>query len=472
MLATTRKRGEGMLLPATVAVGMAWLGVALSANDASFKTVPSFLVVATVVLFVIVERVRVSIEYLSPLVVSLAFYGLVFGVVPLVDVWFGNPAIYHSAWATVAWLSWLGLIALYLGYRLGMRLPRRSEAPAQRWLLGRARTAGVILLVLAATGAALQVGGVGGVSGYVSRFSARRFLVGQQERVLILYAITLATPAFLLIAGNWVWEPTRRRLLTLCLLWLPPAMLLSAMLGQRVRALGLVITVVALYHFRRHRIRLPALTVLVACLAVAFVFVAVYRNVVGTTATPRPISGRLFYDNYLAGPDFAYFRQFLTTYEGVPGRVALQGGRTFLSLIPGTDFPTGGFVYSATFASEIYAKGQGTSLSPSLPGELYLNFGLPGVFVGLVLYGLVHGRIERYFRSRRSTIPGLLVYCYLIVPMAGLLRGDFRTYGGWALLSLAVLAVAFRFVTRPHRSVQPQPVGPIAHDRGPIPLQR
>ncbi|MGH2652941.1 MAG: O-antigen polymerase [Actinomycetota bacterium] len=454
MVAVAWKRKGAVLLPASLAASAAWLGVTLSATEATLKTVPSFLIVGTAALLIIVERNWTHVEYLSPIVLSLAFYGLVFGVIPLVDVWFGNPATYHAAWPTVAWISWLGLLILYLGFRVGMAVPGRGDAPARDWLPGRARLAGVVLLTLAVGGATLQIGGVGGISGYIGRFSARRFLVGQQERVLILYAITLATPAFLLVAGNWVWQPTRRRLVTLCVVWLPPGMLLSGMLGQRVRALGLLATVMTLYHFRRRRIRLPALTVLVAGLAAAFVLVAVYRNVAGTGASPRPISGRLFYENYLAGPDFAYFRQFLTTFEGVPTHVSFQNGRTFLSLIPGTDFPTGGYVYSTTFAPAIYARGQGTSLSPSLPGELYMNFGLPGVFMGLLLYGLVHGRIERYFRSRRSTIPGLLIYSYLIVPMAGLLRGDFRTYGGWALLSLGVLAVALRFVMRPRSAIQ------------------
>ena len=84
-----------------------------------------------------------------------------------------------------------------------------------------------------------------------------------------------------------------------------------------------------------------------------------------------------------------------------------------------------------------------TYISPSIPGEIYWNFGWPGIFIGMGAIGAALGYLgQRFNLARRRTVTGLLVVVLtikqVIVGLEGTLSPEyvvwFRSLGAVALL--------------------------------------
>jgi oligosaccharide repeat unit polymerase len=434
---------------AVALIGTLALGFLISLMPAdsarASKLIPFVIILCTNGSILIVERRARRISFFSPLVFSLGIYAVMFGIVPIADLSFGHPMTFHSDWTPAAWLAALGLALVYVGYRLVLTLHRPSRAVPRTWLPGTARVIG-ILLVMAAVGAVfLQLRSAGGIANYLSRFAERRHLISNPVPTLI--AVSMAVPGFLLMAGTWVRRPTVARTVTLLFGWLPLVLMASAFLGQRWRALTIVVALLAIWHLGRRAIPAGLIACAMLALVLGFVVVNLQRNVVGTNKSARSISGRDFYDNYVATHEVGQFRDFVVTLEGVPARIDYQSGATFLSVIPGAPYPAGGAVFTSTFYPDAFARG--VSYPNTLPGELYLNFGLLGVIVGMTAYGCALGIVQLYFVRNRERTGPLLVYAYSIIPLAGLLRGDFTTFAGYYLLGLIVLMAVLWLVERP-----------------------
>jgi oligosaccharide repeat unit polymerase len=426
-----------------VLVALAITRMTYSADPLS--PVPFVLVVLTVGVILAREHSDHQLSVFSPLAIVLLAYSVMFGLVPLSDVLFHNAAVYHSVWREGAWLGWVALVLMYAGYRMaaltwgGERRPVRSE-----WSPMLARVIALTLLAIAAGSVLLELHSAGGVFSYFARFATRRRYIHQPVPLLI--RISMATPAFLLLAGNWLRRPTIRSRAALFLVWLPIVLVASGFLGQRWRSVTVLVALLAIIHLGRRRLSWPVIAVLLASLLAAFVAVNLYRNVVGSSRQVRSIAGTDFYYNYLSGHELGQFRDFVATLEGVPGKLEFQHGRTFLSIIPGAPFPTAGYLYSSTFTPRLYAAG--TSVSNTLLGELFMNFGIPGILIGMLLFGLGIGAIERWFQRNRGRTGALLVYAAVLVPLAGILRGDFTTFAGFTLLGLVPLLASLRLVDR------------------------
>jgi hypothetical protein len=283
---------------------------------------------------------------------------------------------------------------------------------------------------------------LGGISVYISVFRRRTLLL--QRHVPLLVGIGLATPAFLLRAGGWLSRPSKARLLGLIVGWLPPVLIVSGFLGARFRLAGLLIALLAAYHLGYRRVRLSILFLSAVLLAWLFVVAGVERNYVGSRQSAPTINRSNFYDRYLVSHDLGEFREFVITIEGVPKAVDFQHGRTFLSIIPGIPVRTGGQLYSSTFFGAQYASG--TSISPSLLGELYMNFGLGGILGGMAVFGLLIGLVEAWFRRNRHFVGTVLVYSFSLLPVALELRGDFTSMTSFYLAGVVPLMIGARWI--------------------------
>jgi hypothetical protein len=407
---------------------------------------PFLLIIGTTAAIFWLERVEWKLGFFSPLTIGLSAYALMFAVVPLADMANGHPLSHHDAWWSASWFAWFGLLAFYAGYRLAFVL-RSTEASEARsdWLPGRERILATTFLGVAILSFVILLHQLGGISAYVSVFRRRTLLL--QRSVPLLLGIGLATPALLLRVGGWLHQPSKYRMALRLGAWLPPSLFLSGFLGARFRIAGIAVALLGVYHLGHRRIRLVVIGLLALTLAWLFVIAGVERNYVGARRAAPTINRSNFYEKYLVTHDLGEFREFVITLEGVPGELNFQHGRTFLSIIPGAPVPTGGQLYSSVFFGAQYSAG--TSVSPSLLGELYMNFGLPGIAWGMVLFGLLIGLLEAYYRRNRDRIGAILVYSFSLLPIALVLRGDFTSMTGYYLAGLIPLVVALRFVERP-----------------------
>ncbi len=442
----SRRREAGTLLAAVLSFALAWSIAHLDRPSAPGQAeLPFLLIIGTAAAIFWMERVNRRLGFFTPLAIGVAAYVLMFAVVPLADMANGHPLSHHDAWWEAAWYAWFGLLALYAGFRLALIVTSsRQPVPGEGWLTVRERTMAAFLLGAAAVSFVLLLEHLGGLSAYVSVFRRRTLFL--QRQIPLLVGIGLATPALLVRMGGWLNRPTRSRMVLLLVVWLPPSLLLSGFLGARFRVAGIVVSLLAAYHLGHRRIPLPVLCLLAGALAWLFVIAGVERNYVGSRQTAPGITRSNFYEQYLVSHDLGEFREFVITMEGVPRAVDFQHGRTFLSVVPGVPVPTGGQLYSSVFFGAQYSAG--TSISPSLPGELYLNFGLPGIVWGMALFGLLVGLLEAYFRRNRNRIGAVLLYSFSLLPVALELRGDFTSMTSFYLAGAIPLFLAVRWIQR------------------------
>lgn len=130
--------------------------------------------------------------------------------------------------------------------------------------------------------------------------------------------------------------------------------------------------------------------------------------------------------------------------------VDFQHGRTLTPLLatfiprfiwsdkPGVD--TGRVVNKEFHVTE--AEYSDTYISPSIPGELYWNFGWPGICVGMAIIGAALGYLgQRYNLAKARTVTGLLVVVLTTKQVIVSLEGSFSPeYVVW-LRSLGAIAV-------------------------------
>jgi oligosaccharide repeat unit polymerase len=442
-----RVKDVGFWIPVlVVALLLGWiLGAVAGQVTKRMLALPFLLLLGMIAAIVWRERGRRGIEFLSPLVVVLVLFGVLFALVPLADVLHHHTLTTHPAWWKASWLAVASLALLYVGYALTFWLvgdqPREVSV---RWSVKTASLLSWAVVALSIAALVNLVGTAGGIGAYIALFRQRTLFLS--HHVYLVLVIGLAPVAFLLQVANWVARPSFGRAMRLLLLWLPGAILATSLLGARFRIAGIFITLAAAYHYGRRRIPRSALVGIGLAIAIFFVIVGVTRNYVGAQRSAPALSASTFYSRYLATHDLGEFREFVITVEGVPSAVPFQHGRTFLSIIPGNSFPTGGALYSSTFFPQAYATG--TSLSPSLPGELYMNFGTYGIAAGMLVFGVLLAMLEWYRRRNVGSVGALVIYSFSVLPMALIVRGDFTSMAGYFLAALVPLWVATKLSER------------------------
>lgn len=108
--------------------------------------------------------------------------------------------------------------------------------------------------------------------------------------------------------------------------------------------------------------------------------------------------------------------QLCVVVRDVPDRVPFQGGWTIanigLSLIPRALWPGKPGMTIGQWVSENFTHGGGvetsTSVGPTWIGELYLNFGFPGIVVGMGLFGVMLRVAHEVAFRRQLCTPALL----------------------------------------------------------------
>jgi len=104
----------------------------------------------------------------------------------------------------------------------------------------------------------------------------------------------------------------------------------------------------------------------------------------------------------------------------------------------------GRLVRKYTSKLESYIK-TGTSVSLGYMAESYIDFGVPLMFVPIMLVGLMWGWIYRYFLSRQGEL--LLMYGFIMTYAEILMRYGFHSGKilGGVLSSFIVLALIYKF---------------------------
>jgi hypothetical protein len=138
-----------------------------------------------------------------------------------------------------------------------------------------------------------------------------------------------------------------------------------------------------------------------------------------------------------------------------PSVSPFQNGRTlglfFVAFVPRMLWPEKPNIQIGQWITDVYGSGPhiDARTAPTPIGEFYLNFGIPGVILGLMLLGTVLRLAHETLSRHRATAPTILaqtvVVLILCLHFAGSVAG---VYGqvAFTLIPLYVLHLAIRFV--------------------------
>lgn len=124
----------------------------------------------------------------------------------------------------------------------------------------------------------------------------------------------------------------------------------------------------------------------------------------------------------------------------------------FLWFIPRSVWPTKPTLsIGRWYASTVLGWGSGMSeAAVTVPGDLYLNCGIGGVFVGMLAYGLVLRQLYDRFVVNGRTVIGLCLFVPIFMTFALTLERNLSAIVGEAsLLLVALSAVLFCMTSRP-----------------------
>lgn len=397
------------------------------------------------------------------------------------DLHFGGPILsprydIHSPGFRIlmAWVfSYTGLFLLcfmigyygHMGPRLAAALPRLRSGPLPPLAVGLAVAGSVAVslpaavLLRARLGAAISEGGyfaasrAGGVSGI--SFLLRFALVGAY--LALLRAARRRPKLPLVIAMAYA------LMISLVVFTLFPTKILVA---------NTLLVVLGAVHYLRSPIRVPKLALTVACGLFLLPVLTAYRRGLSVVeifglirslpSRPELLVAGLFQRSF--GAD-----SFLVVIDGIAHKMPLEGGRTFGGLlwwwVPREFWSEKPRTYAIEFWDSYLHQSdyfpQFVSASPTMIGELYLNFWWPGLVIGGLVAGVGYRVIYDWYRrspkSETTTVLYLLTLAVLVkmveAPIADHLQELMVNLGSCVVVLLAihlvVIAVGSRLVPVP-----------------------
>ncbi len=102
------------------------------------------------------------------------------------------------------------------------------------------------------------------------------------------------------------------------------------------------------------------------------------------------------------------------------------------------------------YTNGIAGESEATSISLGWVAEMYIDFGMYGMFVAILLIGYFYGRVHRYLLNWRRTggVMGIAAACVLLYPAAFLESSFTKVFGGIIVQLLVLLLMAKYIIPR------------------------
>jgi oligosaccharide repeat unit polymerase len=381
---------------------------------------------------------RLALDFFAPHIAFPLTFALLYTVGGLRQAYQWQPS------QATAFFSYyfLGLLVFYGGGLL-MTLLTRHGAPHRplrcEWLPHRVVLATGVLFAASALVTLWIVAQAGLPVLRADVETARTLVLRQVGGYVYHFARTMAVPAVL--AAVYLFTRFRslsglRRLLWL--LVIACSLLALASSGYRNGAAAVLLTALVVFSYAVRRIKGQQVAVFVLAFSLLIGAYGFFRNQGTVTWEMAGIWQRVLHEIGL--PHFT----FTTIWNRFPSDLAFFRGRgmtlTFLALAPGQQ-PVLGPLLKELLGLQ-YAGG---GFAPSILGSFYLEFGTPGIVVGMFLCGLVLALLYGWMR-RRPNEYRVIVYSFVLVYCLeairdGMLKDIFPI---WFLIVLFVVNVYCR----------------------------
>ncbi|UKO94022.1 oligosaccharide repeat unit polymerase family protein [Gordonia amicalis] len=259
--------------------------------------------------------------------------------------------------------------------------------------------------------------------------------------------------SFLMMVGYWLMLAPRSPVSsgTRWILFILTVLLLAST-GWRNTVFAFVVLTLLIQHYIKP-IRTPVIFGAGAAAVLGAVAVGLYRvqsSNLTNYATYQLVASSDYLGAtrvYLSTYFDAFARNLATVFDIVPYSMPYQHGKSFiwnfLALVPGSSLEPFDFKLKQA-AGQGFAGG---GLPPTLVGEFYVNFGTAGIFVGMMVIGLLAAIFHAVARGTTSyilLIVGLIGSYYIFVSVRGGI-GNVTLTVTWLILSTLLVS---RFAMR------------------------
>jgi oligosaccharide repeat unit polymerase len=371
------------------------------------------------------------LDFFSPWVAFPLLYALVYGL----------GALELASWEEVIpredfSLYFLGLLAYFLGVLVSRPLVRaRTDAPAPVAAAGSELLL-IILLFGVTFLVAVMVFAKAGNPLFAPDFENARTRVVIEVGGWAYYLYRTIAVALIILLAAWYRTDAEGRFTVALLIGVAVFLILSG--GYRSHLLVPLVTVVVFRHYFYRPIPPAALLAIAGATLGFLVGFGAFRMVGAGEELGAEFGRKLFVE--IQNPAFALARiqeYFPWTYDHFNGLYLLRG---FLALLPGEQVAIG--LILKEMLGLHYAGG---GFAPSILGGFYIDFGVRGVFFGMMACGVVLGWAYRRMIASRKFYD-TLIYAYLLAYLAFCIRGGVlqEIFPLWVLILLVGFRVIFR----------------------------
>lgn len=384
----------------------------------------------------------------------------------------------YPAWISIAerdqlasaalWTATAGVVALYVGYRIGFSAGGRAPHRPRRIISPRrTRLAVLVLAIVGVTSFVVLLYKLGGLSFFERIAYAREETAGLGTLKFFEKGARLAV---------FIWMATAERL-TARKVVLVTAGLLLMTTGQRSQVFGIVIPALIIYHHRVKRISIPAITgIALFCIVVTIGFVEYRQYTRSVALETREIGGATIVDpTPPAAGSSSIFRTALVSLDGLvfvqqvyPDREPPTWGkdlrRVIQGFIPRQIWPDKPQWLGAELSNR-YLNFRNSGIFISGFGYLWAVGLFPGVIAGSLLIGLALGSLYARMRATKA-VSWLVVYALTAVTAARFqLAGDAVTFFFYLQALVPALIVLYLITIRAAPEERRGAIGPVATDR-------
>ena len=383
--------------------------------------------VVCVLPFFVALRAR-SADLFEPGRWAAAYFALLFVLRPLYDLIFGSEFLGDTPFDQAtgeafnlgliyAWLSFCVFLGGYYS-NLGAIFARSFPRLPTMWNGCRAKIAWPLLLGLGFISYFTLVGSFGGWNYYILNKSETLTSPGQG---FLQLGSSMMSIGFIM-ALTQSYSSGGRGYLAYVLL-LPILLILGLLTGSKSALLSSILAAMIVTHYLKREIRFRHIVYLGMLTIVLLPILNIYRGITSDSGMSIAFIG----DGFQSGAE-SLIRNLMARFYGIDSLTLLirdtpkvmdyQLGETiwplFVSWIPRQfweDKPIISFgkIFAEKYLGDFF-YGTGTSASPTLLGELYLNWHIPGMLFGALLSGIVIRSVYTYFIRRQFGAPAVFIY--------------------------------------------------------------
>jgi len=339
-----------------------------------------------------------------------------------------------TAWYTMVTYTFIGLTSFTVGYNSKLHLnisryiPRTSDSffSKNSFLV----VAGLALIVSTVSMYYALLGNLGAIN--IRSLSIKREIASGYIRWLC----DLSSVVSVLLFASHLYRREKKSLIKILLfLSVVASLVFNFIISNRSGILTLFISFAVIYYYQKEGIKVTRIVLAAVILLVIGTNMGKMRGPSHITINdleliPSPQSIK----ETIVRPTVAPPSVFANLISSTPEQISYQKGST---LVTWTVFPVPRSIWSnkptnlgQKVGSKVYNQGEGVvggGTPPPFIGELYLNFHLVGVIVGMCLFG-VTSRALYFWLHRENTMIAITIFSVFLFLSRGLFGGDFSKF--------------------------------------------